>query len=342
MAISEQEFQNVLGDVVAQLEKLLRSSPVNSASEFEALVANLLSGHNELVSETVDYRPGTQRFPDICVGAYGVEVKFKSSEGWKEVANSVFEGSRDPGVTKIFIVFGKIGGVPAVRFKAYEDAIVHVRTSHVPRFALSMEDDGVSLFDPLNATGFGLSYDEFRELSDREKMRLVKSYAKRKHPGQWLWWIGDDAEPSHTLPPIVRPYTSLTRVEKSVLRAEAAIVCPEVFAPGKGGRNKQKTNSYAKAAIYWLRYHGVFAGNSRDVFSAGSVAGDCKDGNYVRCSLMKIERELKEALNYLDDEILYEYWGYIPAPDERVEYWLGLADFHAQSWVPSVELFQKP
>jgi hypothetical protein len=340
MSLTEEAFRQVLLEVVHRVELDLLNGVVKSASDFESLVAKRLSEHPALTSELVSYIPGTQRFPDICIGRYGVEVKFKSNDGWREVANSVFEGSRDEGVEKIFVVFGKLGNVPGVRVKAYEDAIVHVRTSHVPRFSLSMEDGGESLFDPQNTLGFGLAYDEFRLLPDREKMRLVKEYAKRKHPDQWLWWIGDEAEPGHTLPPTVRTYTSLSRQEKSVLRAEAAIVCPEVFAPGKGGQNKQKTASYAKAAIYWLRYHGVFAGNSRDVFSAGSVAGDCKDRNYVRCSLLRIQRELLHALENLDDEVLREYWGHVPTSDQRKSYWLQLADSHADTWVPSAELFK--
>ena len=41
----------------------------------------------------------------------------------------------------------------------------------------------------------------------------------------------------------------------------------------------------------------------------------------------------------MTDALFREYWGYVPAPADRILEWLKMADEIATDWVPSDELF---
>ena len=74
----------------------------------------------------------------LLLEEFGVEVKFTAKDTWRSVANSVFETFRNKEVNSIYVVFGKMGGIPEVKWQRYEDCVIHVRTSHVPRFELEI------------------------------------------------------------------------------------------------------------------------------------------------------------------------------------------------------------
>ena len=82
----------------------------------------------------------------------------------------------------LYVIFGKMGGLPEVKWGRYEDRVIHVRTSHVPRFELDMSQ-GSSLFQT-----FGVTYDEFRARDEKGKMHLIRQYAKKRlKEGEHLW-----------------------------------------------------------------------------------------------------------------------------------------------------------
>jgi hypothetical protein len=83
----------------------------------------------------------------------------------------------------------------------------------------------------------GILYDDFRKLEMREKMKYIRAYAKKIHPDGRLWWIEDAETEEHTTPVQVRLYTNLTTIEKTKLRAEAALLCPKIV---KSGRSRDK------------------------------------------------------------------------------------------------------
>jgi len=87
----------------------------------------------------VDFSPHPYGFPDIVLGELGVEVKFTTNDTWRSVANSVFESFRNKDVKEIYVVFGKMGGKASVRWARYEECVMHVRTSHVPRFEVDID-----------------------------------------------------------------------------------------------------------------------------------------------------------------------------------------------------------
>jgi hypothetical protein len=281
----------------------------------------------------VMFNPHPHVFPDITVGDFGVEVKFTLQDTWRSVANSIVDSTRHADVLYIYIVFGKMGGTPAVKWAKYDDSVVHVRTTHVPRFEVEINPKR-SLFALM-----GISYAEFSSLPIEEKMSYIRTYARsRLKPGERLWWLEDKPDHEHSLPIEVKLYTSLSVDEKRKLRAEAAILSPKVVGPARA-RNK-----YDDAVLYILTYHGVLCHQARDLFSAGSVAlraNDKRGGVYIQRALQDIEAEMRDAAMRLDDALFIEYWGQSFAPNQRITVWLQMADLHAQGWIPSHVLFQQ-
>lgn len=165
-------------------------------------------------------------------------------------------------------------------------------------------------------------------------MEHVRAYWRdRLKPGERLWWL----EPHHTLTVNVRLYKHLETSEKRVLRAEAALLCPQVC---KGPRSRGK---YDDAAMCLLTYHGVLCTQVRDLFSAGSVAlrsDDTRGGNYARRALVDIEPEIRRAAERLEDALFREYWGQSCRPEDRLREWLRRADEAADDWQPSACLFR--
>lgn len=224
-----------------------------------------------------------------------------------------------------------MGGVPEVRWARYDDSVIHVRTSHVPRFELEI-DAKSSLFDTMN-----ISYSEFSVLPIEKKMRYIRAYAKsRLKEGERLWWLEEKEEPEHSLPIQVRLYIDLPSDEKLRLRAEATLLCPKVVAPSR------VKNKYNDVAMYLLTYHGVLVSQARDLFSAGSVAhrkDKTRGGIYIKRAIQAIEEEMLAASLRMEDALFVEYWGEFVLPAERIRKWLTLADKYAKDWTPSKELF---
>ena len=170
-----------------------------------------------------------------------------------------------PSVEMVYIVYGKAGGMPETRWARYEDCISHVRVSHSPRFVVDMDEDSLHLFNNLP-----IPYGEFAQLSDEEKMHHIREYSRgRLGEGERLWWL----ETSHSLPVGIRFYTHLQQGEKRMLRAEAALLFPEVCA------SRYTRGKYDDASLYLLMHHGVFCPQARDLWTAGSVAGSKGDGD---------------------------------------------------------------
>ena len=148
--------------------------------------------------------------------------------------------------------------------------------------------------------------------------------------------LKEKEEQEHTLPLQVRIYMNLDQNEKRKLRAEAAILCPQIVKPS---RSKDK---YSDAVSYMLTYRGVLCPQARDLFSAGSVAlraDPARGGNYIQRALADIESEMRVAALTLEDALFEEYWGIIAPSEARITTWLAMADRYAQDWIPSEELF---
>lgn len=329
--MTQEEFENILDNICAKLTEEAREELFKTSLQFEHRVREVLHKTLRDPSVEIDFKPHPQAFPDIAVGSFGVEVKFTLNDTWRSVANSVLETNRIESVKRVYLVFGKMGGVPEVRWGNYEQSVIHVRTSHVPRFEVELFASR-SLFELM-----GVSYDEFRSLSMEEKMRLIRAYARsRLQKGEKLWWLEDTPDAEHALPIQARLYTSLSSEEKIRFRAEAALLCPSIV---KSGRSR---NKYDDVVLYLLTYHGVVCHQARDLFSAGSVANpdnDDEGGIYIERALKLVANEMKKAALEMDDALFVEYWGESVSPEERISRWLVKADAIARDWVPSRSLF---
>lgn len=334
--MTKAEFEAILDKCCVILTDEARTTGFKTSQQFENRVREVLQ---ELTFEDksfeIDFAPHPQAFPDIAMGEFGVEVKFTLNDTWRSVANSVLETQRIDTVKQIYIVFGKMGGLPEVKWGEYEQSVIHVRTSHVPRFEVELPIGKAtvkqSLFEEM-----GIKYDDFRKLHMQDKMKYIRAYARKIHPDGRLWWIEDSETDEHTTPIQARLYTNLTTEEKTRLRAEAALLCPNIV---KSGRSR---NKYDDMVLYLLTYHGVLCHQARDLFSAGSVANpnnDDEGGIYIERALKLIECEMREAAITMDDALFVEYWGESVLPENRIERWLEKADELARDWIPSKSLF---
>ena len=332
-SLTEETFENLIAATCRRLTTECQSGVVYKRSiDFENRVREVMK---ELLIEyqaEVDFDPHPHVFPDIVLGKFGVEVKFTTNDTWRSVANSVFEGTRSQEVEFIYIIFGKMGGQPAVDWDRYDNCVIHVRTSHVPRFEVQIRPKE-SLFSKM-----GISYADFRALPIPDRMTYIRKYARgRLKEGERLWWLEDKADEGHTLPMQARLYMTLEQEEKRKLRAEAALLCPQIVK-SSGAKNK-----YNDVVLYLLTYHGVLCPQARDLFSAGSVAmraDSTRGGNYVQRALADIQREMIEAAATMDDALFVEYWERSVPPDQRIAEWLKLADSYARGWKPSAVLFK--
>ena len=334
--MNQGEFEDCLGDLCLALSMDLQNGSlhVSDSVAFETIVLKYLREALKGTQLLADKTQHIHAFPDLAANGFGVEVKFTKKDSWLSVGNSVFEGMRDPAVNRVYVVFGKMGGWPEVRWSRYEDCVSHVRISHAPRFVLEMEQGG-ALFDKM-----GVSYETFAELPPTEKMEHIRAYSRsRLKEGERLWWLEDQEEQveeqqAHTWPAEVTFYMRLPQARKKRLRAEAVLLCPGIVKP-----SRTKTFEYADAGLYLLRQHGVFCHQTRDLFSAGSVAGVEGEGKYVMKALRRLEGEMKKAALEMDDQLFVEYWGSSCLPERRIAEWLRRADKMATDWTPSDYLF---
>ena len=328
-----QEFEQVLERACEILTENIRTNTdYHSPDAFERHALDMLKVAAKDCDLKVEPSFHPYAFPDIRANGFGVEVKYTKQDTWLAVGNSIFEGMRDRNVEQVYVLFGKTGGRPEVKWGRYEECVTHVRVSNSPRFVLEMGTERSSLFEHLS-----VKYDQFAKMSDDEKMQHVREYSRnRLKEGERLWWL----EPSHSIPIQVRPYVSLLDVEKRSLRAEATLLCPKVCGPSRGHTGQRK---YIDAALYLLMHHGVFCNQARDLFSAGSVAERIEpiseDEPFVSRAIRDIESLIEDAAMRLEDDLFEEYWGFSCCPKNRIVEWLKLADEAATEWTPSQNLF---
>jgi len=328
--MKEDDFESGLEFIAEKLTYESGEKPFGNAQQFENRVREVAEEY--FGSGTVDFDSPAQAFPDVAIQNCGIEVKFTTSDSWRSVANSVLESNRVEEVEHVYLMFGKMGGEPAVRWGRYEECVMHVRTSHVPRFEVEI-GASESLFSKV-----GVEYNEFRYLPMHEKMSYIRTYARgRLKKGERLWWLEDSQGEEHTLPIQARLYTKLEKDEKVRLRAEAVLLCPRIV---DSGRSRDK---YDDVVLYLLTYHGVLCHQARDLFSAGSVAvpkNNERGGVYIARAIKILEADIVAAAQRMDSALFEEYWGFDVDPDKRVGEWLKMVDELAKGWVPSEFLFR--
>lgn len=363
-------FHALVQKICDRLTQEARCHGFKKALEFEhrvrevtQIISNEIDSVRDVLSEGiaysdlplnlhVDMNPPAQAFPDIVLGNVGIEVKFTESDTWRCIANSVLETNKVKEVDYIVVVYGKMGGMPEVRWAPWEKAVMHVRTSHVPRFEIEIGAKQ-SLFEIM-----GTTYSHFSSLDMASKMVFIRKYASsRLKQGEHLWWL-DDREDAHTLDIKARLYTNLEDEEKTKLRAEMILLCPQIVG---SSRSRHK---YDDAVMFMLTYHGILAHQARDLFSAGSAAGvggkgrrkklDCEEtliekgleDDYMLRTLIRLQPYILQAAEQLDKKLFLEYWGenvpkdVLSSTKAKIQYWLNLADSYAIRWKASEWLFK--
>ncbi|MCI9636835.1 MAG: hypothetical protein HFG77_10680 [Hungatella sp.] len=193
-----------------------------------------------------------QKFPDIiAANFYGVEVKSTKSDQWTTTGSSILETTRVPGVERIYITFGKLGGNP-IEFlsRPYEECLSGIAVTHMPRYLIDMRlGNGQTIFDKM-----GISYDALRQL-DNPIAPVSSYYRSQLKPGERLWWTGDPAEES--VPPTIRLWKTIPALEQDYLVTYGCVNFPELFGGDYDG--------YA----LWLTSLGVVNTHIRDQFSSG-------------------------------------------------------------------------
>ena len=320
---TRKDFESFLDEVTGILGGDVRAGgKYHEAGPFQDRVLRVMQNvaHKRGLQITPTNHP--HAFPDIKANGFGVEVKSTRQDTWDATANSVLESMRDKDAKQVYVVFGKMGGMPGVRWRRYEDAIHHVRISHAPRFVLGMDTPtGKSLFDTI-----GVPYEEFAAKIPAEKMDEVRKYARsRLAPGERLWWL----EEHHTVDLELRRYQDLPEPERRRVRGSTAAVCPEIVGP------PHKKDKYSAAVKFAASYLGVWV--ARDMFTAGSAGG------FPKC-LLTARAEMMDAFQNLPRGLFEEYWpegAVIPDDAEgRKKQWLRLADVRANGWwTPSEHLF---
>ena len=115
--MTTEKFESLLDRCCEILTAETRSAGFRSSKHFEDRVREVLADLTaDDTSIVIDFDSPAQAFPDIAMGEYGVEVKYTTADTWRSIANSVLETQRVEGVRYIYVVFGKMGGIPEVRW----------------------------------------------------------------------------------------------------------------------------------------------------------------------------------------------------------------------------------
>lgn len=228
-------------------------------------------------------------FPDIqAAGHFGVEVKSTKSDSWTSTGSSIVESTRIPDVSRIYMLFAKLGGeMPEFRCRPYEQCLSNIAVTHAPRYLIDMNlaDNGEkNIFEKMS-----VDYDTFRLLEEKEKINSVRKYYmhanRTKGKYEMPWWMGDaNTEVSSSI--MIRFFTDLSLQEKEEIRARMFVLFPELFGP--------KQNKYKRAALWMCSRYSVICSNLRDTFSAG--------GKVEEIGGVKFNHKVPQVLN-----TLYQY-----------------------------------
>lgn len=229
------------------------------------------------------------KFPDIQAGLYyGVEVKSTKSNTWCSTGSSIVESTRIKDVSKIYMLFGKLGGeVAEYRCRPYERCLSNIAVTHSPRYLIDM-----SLADGSNPTIFDklqIEYDSFRIKEEKEKIQIVRNFYKKslisnkKKKFEMPWWIGDsDSEDSSSI--VIRFFSDIDYDLQEEIKARIFVLFTEIFRL----KYQQK---YKRAALWMCSRYSIIDNSLRDKFSAG--------GKLIEIGGVKFEKQVPQILNTL-------------------------------------------
>lgn len=312
----EERFIELLEKSKNILALRLRENNNISALDFESLVCEKMQEASSGTEfEGTIKQTEAHAFPDIIANGYfGVEVKITTKDHWTSTGNSVLETSRIEEVERIFIMFGKLGGEPDVRYRLYQECLPEISVTHSPRYRINMDlPKGKSIFDKMD-----VSYDELRTSGDT--IQEIKSYYRGQlKDGEGLWWIDEESEaPS----PVIKQFRTLEPENRERFKVDCMILFPELF--------KSRAN-YERAAAYMITEFGAVSTSLRDAFSAGGkqevlVAREKKSVSQMLSQLHDYAPKIVNRINEIDEELLKFYWQVSSIEADRIEQWKELID----------------
>ena len=313
---AEENFIELLEKSKIFLVSLLRKDKNISPLDFEGLVCEKMQEASIGTEfEGTIKQTGVHAFPDIVANGYfGVEVKITVKDQWISTGNSVLETSRIEEVERIFIMFGKLGGQPDVRYRLYQECLPEISVTHSPRYKINMDlQSGKSIFDKM-----GVDYDELRTSGDT--IQQIKSYYRKQlKDGEGLWWIDEESESSS---PVIKQFRTLEPENKERFKVDCMILLPELF--------KSRAN-YERAATYMITEFGAVSTSLRDAFSAGGqqevlVAREKKSVSQILSQLHDYAPKIASRINEIDEELLKFYWQVQSVEVDRIKQWKDLID----------------
>src|ERR1041384_6891325 len=110
--MTREEFEALLDKAAVLLNSDVRAGKYHKPLEFQQRTFDVLKqvAAGQAIEVNPTFHP--HAFPDIRANGFGVEAKSTNKDSWQSVGNSVFEGMRDPEVRQIYVMFGKMGGMP--------------------------------------------------------------------------------------------------------------------------------------------------------------------------------------------------------------------------------------
>lgn len=225
-----------------------------------------------------------QKFPDIVAAKYyGIEVKSTKENHWKSTGSSILETTRVKDVERIYMTFGKLGGIPAFISKPYEECLSGIAVTHMPRYLIDMR---LSQEDTIFSK-MGISYDNLRK-SDNPIAPVSRYYRSKLKEGESLWWAGDSSD--ETVSATIRLWKNLTVEEKKKYTTYGCVNFPEIFS-----------GNYDRYAL-WLTSQGVVDSHIRDQFSAGGQE-EMELSNGDKIKFPAVYRRIKNNKEYFMHQI---------------------------------------
>ena len=236
-----------------------------------------------------------------------MEVKSTKSNSWTSTGSSIIESTRIPDITKIYLLFGKLGGpIAEYRFKPYEQCLSNIAVTHSPRYLIDMtlDDNQIpNIFDKMQ-----VDYDIFRLLPEKEKIQRVRNYLKQakqtqngKKKFELPWWIGEEnSEESSSA--LIRFFSDVDISLQNKIRARMFVLFTELF------RNNYQ-QKYKRAALWMCSRYSIIDNCLRDKFTAG--------GKVDEIGGVRFEKPIPQIINTLY-MFRFQIYELLSNPDESI------------------------
>lgn len=324
-----ENFSDIINFSLDYMKKDCTSNPERykkSGEIFEPIVVEAISAALTYLNLDYDvkiaYTAGGHSFPDIVLidknnYKYGIEVKSSTgtSKSWKINGNSILGSTKEEGILKTVIIFGKLHGENSeFRAKDYEKCITDIVVTHSPRYAIDMDiESGNTFFEKS-----GISYEELN--TSNEPIKLITDYYSKK--GLKAWWLAEST------PAVIKQFNTLSKKEQKYYIGYAFAHFPELFS---------STPTKFYRLMSWLASeHGIVDSCLRDRFTAGGKDNiETKNNTYYK--LPHIYKTLhdhrKEIINELkngDRNTLKADWNCnVPKKFEnRINKWIYLVIYY--------------